>query len=95
MAGYVNPMRLPHAAAGQPQGKIRHSFNGAPYVFLVPAHEHPLKLQLVFVVTMITTIFNRPVWPPTNWSKMIEIARADQVPAAVLAQMMITAAPIF
>lgn len=46
------------------------------------------KLQLgFFVVTMITTIFNR-LLATHELSKMIEIARADQVPAAVLAQMM-------
>ncbi|MDD3484126.1 methyl-accepting chemotaxis protein [Azovibrio restrictus] len=46
------------------------------------------KLQLgFFVVTMITTIFNR-LLATHELSKMIAIARADQVPEAVLAQMM-------
>ena len=45
------------------------------------------KLQLgFFVVTMITTIFNR-LLATHELSKMIEIARIDQVPAPVLQQM--------
>jgi methyl-accepting chemotaxis protein len=45
------------------------------------------KLQLgFFVVTMITTVFNRML-ATHELSKMIEIARAGQVPAVVLAQL--------
>jgi methyl-accepting chemotaxis protein len=45
------------------------------------------KLQLgFFVVTMITTVFNR-LLATHELSKMIDIARAGQVPAAVLAQL--------
>ena len=46
------------------------------------------KLQLgFFVVTMITTIFNR-LLATHELSKMIAVARAGEVPEAVLAQMM-------
>lgn len=46
------------------------------------------KLQLgFFVVTMVTTIFNR-LLATHELSKMIDIAQAGQVPAAVLQQMM-------
>jgi methyl-accepting chemotaxis protein len=45
------------------------------------------KLQLgFFVVTMITTVFNR-ILATHELTKMIEIAKADQVPAAVLMQL--------
>ena len=81
-------MRLLHAAVRAAQGKIRHHVLMERRMFSwFLRMSIRWKLQLVFVVTMITTIFNR-LLATHELSKMIEIARADQVPAAVLAQMM-------